>query len=94
MFTATPETTVPDQPERVEILNDMLTTADLMSAFDRSEITISIWRARKGLPYVRIKGTSRDTIRYRKAEVLAWANENDKEHALRNGSARRVRVQA
>jgi len=60
-------------------LQSLLNTRDLAKMFDRSSLTIHLWKKKFGLPYIRIPGAGRDTIRYDKKAVKAWAKENDKE---------------
>lgn len=60
-------------PEVVEHLSGLVTSAFLEKMFNRKGLTIMIWRQREGLPYVRITGDGRDTIRFRYEAVLAWA---------------------
>ena len=61
-----------------KILDGLLNTQDLMRAFDKSAMTIFLWRTRKGLPHVIVRGDSRPTIRYRKPDVIDWAHRNGK----------------
>lgn len=55
-----------------------MTTTDVCRLFDRSPLTIANWRKYNGLPYVVIKGTGRDTIRFKRDEVIRWAQRNRK----------------
>ncbi len=55
------------------MLENLLTTNDLCNLFRRSLMTILIWRKNKGLPYIRIPGSKRDTIRFDQEAVLEWA---------------------
>jgi len=61
----------------VRVIEDYVTSGYLCKFFKRSSLTIHHWRARKGLPYVRFPGDSRDTIRYVIDEVISWAKAND-----------------
>ncbi len=68
-----------EKPETVgeqvrNLLDQLVDTSYLCRMFRRGELTIHLWRRDKGLPVVRIHGEGRDTIRYDRAEVLAWAN--------------------
>lgn len=56
-------------------LSGTLNTADLTRLFSRSPLTILLWRKNKNLPYIRIKGEKRDTIRYDRAKVEEWAKQ-------------------
>ena len=58
----------------IEVI-DLLTTPDLIQRFRRTKATIEKWRglAADPLPYVRIRGTRQDTIRFRVGAVKAWA---------------------
>lgn len=58
---------------------ELLTTADLCRLFKRAPLTIRHWREKKDLPYVRIPGHARDTIRFVRKDVLAWAKRLGKE---------------
>lgn len=64
--------------EVYRILEGLVDTEYLAKLFARSEQTIMLWRQHDGLPYVRIPGSGRDTIRYDKAEVLEWARKKGK----------------
>ena len=56
--------------------NELLTTIDLERMFEVTSMTIYNWRKTKALPEVRIPGHQRDTIRFNKSDVLAWAEKN------------------
>ena len=64
------------------ILGDLLTSRDVAALFDRTELTVLLWRRSHNLPYVRIKGNRRDTIRYRRSDLRAWAEKNDRQMKL------------
>lgn len=68
-----------DVKENVTVIDNQLTTADLMAMFNRSGLTIMVWRKSRGLPYIRITGAVRDTIRYDKVAVLRWARKHGKD---------------
>lgn len=70
-------TEAPTSKERYRILDNLLTEEDLSRLFRRSKLTIMLWR-KDGLPYVRIKGSHRDTIRFERTEVMVWARKNNK----------------
>ena len=57
------------------MFENLLTTSDLCKLFKRGWLTILIWRRDKGLPYVRIPGHKRDTIRFDRKAVLKWAQQ-------------------
>jgi hypothetical protein len=59
-------------------INELVTTGYLTQLFRRSTLTITHWRTRDGMPYIRIKGYKRDTIRYQLASVLEWARRRGK----------------
>lgn len=61
------------------ILNELLTTSDVCHMFNRSEMTIWLWRKNLNMPYIVIPGTERQTIRYDKDEVTTWAKKQGKE---------------
>jgi hypothetical protein len=63
-------------PENVTVIEDLVDTNYVMQLFRRSELTIAYWRKNDGLPYVRIKGNARDTIRFDRKAVLRWAKKN------------------
>lgn len=65
-----------------EILGDLLDTAQMVKLFGVTELSIHNWRAGKGLPYVRIPGSGRDTIRYRRAAVKEWAEREGRQMFL------------
>lgn len=56
---------------------DLLTTADLMQMFGRTELTILNWR-KAGMPYINIPGTKRATIRFDRKSVMEWTQRNGK----------------
>lgn len=56
-----------------EVLTGLMTTGEVARLFNRDKQTVNVWRREKGLPFVRIPGDARDTIRYRRAAVLEWA---------------------
>jgi hypothetical protein len=55
----------------------LLTTRDLVDAFGTTEVTIYKWRQIRGLPFIILPGRSRDSIRFVKTDVEAWANQLD-----------------
>ena len=65
---------------RTEYLNeemaDAWTVQDLCKHFNRTPMTIHGWRER-GLPSYKIRGYSRDALRFVKDEVLSWCEAND-----------------
>jgi hypothetical protein len=61
------------------VMDDLLTTADLMRMFDICNMTVFNWRKEHGLPFIVIPGHARHIIRYEKNKVLKWASENGKE---------------
>jgi phage terminase Nu1 subunit (DNA packaging protein) len=65
-----------DQPAdagSVVDLSSLLNTAEVAKLFNRSQLTIQLWRKHKQLPYIRIRGARRDTIRYDLNAVRKWA---------------------
>src|SRR5674476_878434 len=56
--------------------NLLLTTQDLVDAFGTTEVTIYKWRNMHGLPAVSLPGRSRDSVRFVKADVVAWAKQH------------------
>lgn len=59
-------------------LNDIVTTGYLCKLFKRGTLTLQNWRNDLGLPYIRIPGDGRDTIRYDLDAVIDWAQKNHK----------------
>lgn len=59
-----------------EQLNSMLTTADLCRMFQKTPMTIHLWRKNKGLPAVVIPGGKRPTVRFVAKDVIRWAKKN------------------
>jgi hypothetical protein len=75
---ATLRITTETKGERVRrLLCELVDTSYLCALFRRSDLTIALWRKRKGLPVVRIPGHRRDTIRFDKSEVMDWAITNN-----------------
>ena len=62
-------------PEVAEVLN-LVSQRQLVDLFGKTTLTITTWRQKFGLPYVRVKGETNDSIRYRLEQVIAWAREN------------------
>ena len=65
-------------------LDGYVTTGFLCGMFSRSELAITNWRLYKGLPYVRIPGDGRDTIRYTLDEVLDWAKDQNIDYSFKS----------
>jgi len=59
-------------------LDDMLTLSDVKEMFGMSEMTIRKWRRDHGFPTTVISGKMRHTVRFDRANVLAWANTHKK----------------
>ncbi len=57
----------------VTVMEDLSTTNYVCALFRRSALTIMHWRRFEGMPYVRIPGDGRDSIRYREREVRDWS---------------------
>ncbi len=68
--------------EVVEVI-ELLTTEDLVRRFGRSKITVNNYRKVRGLPYVRLPGRARDSIRYRTGRVVKWARKHGKKFDTR-----------
>lgn len=66
-------------PENVTVYTNLATISTLCTLFRRSELTVLSWRRHKGLPYVRIPGDSRDSVRYDLDAVKEWAVQSGKE---------------
>lgn len=58
-------------------LSSLWTTADLCRLFDRTPMTITLWRRNKNLPTITIPGGLKPTVRFVPADVLAWAKANN-----------------
>jgi hypothetical protein len=83
------EKLIADAPETVEELKGLMTTAQVADLFGKSPLTITLWRKEKGLPYVRIPGDGRDTIRFHEGRVKKWAKKNQVQTSpAREGRAR------
>ena len=59
-------------------MSDLLTTKALQQIVGRSRVTIWLWRKRHGMPVVRIKGDTRDGIRYRLPAIRRWAKQTER----------------
>jgi len=55
---------------------ELWTTRDLAVLFNRTPMTIYLWRRDRGLPAVVIKGAARPAVRFIPADVRAWASRN------------------
>lgn len=64
--------------ESVEVLRGLVTQADMVTLFNCATLTITHWRDRYGMPYIRIPGNGKDTIRFRLKRVLRWARETQR----------------
>jgi len=62
-----------DQDQQLIDLSRMLNTEQVAVMFNRSQLTIQLWRKNKSLPYIRITGAKRDTIRYDEKALREWA---------------------
>jgi hypothetical protein len=75
----------PGPPQREEthgelirrLVAELVDTSYLCRVFNRSDLTVQLWRQNKGLPHVVIKGDKRDAIRYYLPEVTEWAARNN-----------------
>mgnify|MGYP003815892779 CR=1 FL=1 len=56
----------------------IISRKEVMALFGKSELTIMKWQQNKGLPYIRIPGDKRDTIKFDKEAVVAWGKANGK----------------
>ncbi len=76
---------VAEQPSQVvETIPGLVPERTICKLFRKIPLTVQNWRATRGLPYVRIEGDARDTIRYRLDAVRAWAAANgEKCYALK-----------
>lgn len=77
---------MPTLEKNETILDKMVTTTFLCRMFSRTALTILHWRTHEGLPFVRIKGDGRDTIRFELKRVRAWADRNGKEYTIPENS--------
>jgi hypothetical protein len=59
------------------LIEDLLTSEDLCRIFRKTPLTIINWR-KGGMPTVIIRGSKRNTIRFRRNDVMKWAQENGK----------------
>lgn len=74
-----------------KVLRNMLTAGEVAAMFNRTTQSVALWRKLHGLPYVRIRGDARDTIRYRRGAVLRWAKLHGRE-PVKTQARKRVRV--
>lgn len=58
-------------------LQDLWTTNDLCRLFNRTAMTITLWRRHKNLPTIIIPGGLRPNVRFRPKDVLKWAEDNN-----------------
>jgi hypothetical protein len=65
--------------QNVRVLSDLVTYKSIMALFGRSLVTVRMWHKYEGMPYVRIPGDGRDSIRFDIKEVKKWAKKNGKE---------------
>lgn len=62
----------------VEVLEGLVTSRTLEKIFRRGGLTILHWRQEQGLPFVKVPGDARDTIRFRIEAVKKWAKAHNK----------------
>jgi hypothetical protein len=67
---------MPDQDVRYA---DLLTSDQVAALYGVTIPALYLWRQRLGMPYVRIPGYRRDSIRFRLADVLKWGVRNGKQ---------------
>lgn len=66
-----------DEKEVVEVL-DLINQRQLVDLFGVTTLTITTWRNKFQLPYVRIPSVGNDSIRYHLDKVVKWAKANNK----------------
>jgi hypothetical protein len=59
--------------EQVETLTDLMTEQQVARMFNRSPLTVRVWRKQNGMPYVLIPGDVRHGLRFRYKRLMAWA---------------------
>ena len=59
------------------VLEGLMTARDVSTLFNRKLVTLELWK-KQGMPYVRIKGDDRDTIRFVLQDLIKWAQDNRK----------------
>lgn len=65
-------------------IKGLLTTAQVAKRFAVTPLSVTLWRTKRGLPFVRIVGAGRDTIRFKAKAVEEWARKgHTKVRALR-----------
>lgn len=74
--------------ELLRYLNSLWTKQDLMKVFNRGHLTIQYWYQREGMPVVRIPGVKRDSVRFDRDEILAWAKKRQKQIFWRGRKAK------
>lgn len=79
------EVAIEEQTENVTILENYVTTKYVAKLLSRTELTIHHWTKKEGLPYIRIPGDGRDTIRYDKQAVIQWATQTGRRVKLMGG---------
>ena len=62
--------------EDVTVMNEYVTMQTVCAMFNRSAESIILWRKHKGLPYIRIPGDGRDTIRFDRLAITKWAKDH------------------
>ena len=54
-------------------VDDLLTSAEVCKMFNVTPMTLYNWRQRKDFPFVTIRGTTTDAIRFNRDDVVTWA---------------------
>ena len=60
-------------------LQELLSTKDLCRLFNRTPMTIYLWRMNLGLPFISIPGVEKAPVRFDLEKVSEWAEEKGKE---------------
>ena len=68
--------------DNVTILGNLLTVTSIKRLFDRTDVTLYVWRKQRGMPYVKIPGDRKPGIRFDVEAVCAWADDNGIEYDM------------
>tara|TARA_R110000744_G_scaffold29871_5_gene70988 strand:+ start:1345 stop:1608 length:264 start_codon:yes stop_codon:yes gene_type:complete len=64
--------------KHIEVMKDLFSLQDMARLFNRTELTVHIWKTKRDMPHIVIPGTTHPAIRFRLPKVVKWAAANKK----------------